>query len=85
MTRKRRPTRGGVRAGAGRKPVADVARNRLVPLRMTQDEYDAVAAVVAAWNASRAAGAQDREPMTVSSWFRTWGVRAAAQHGFPSL
>lgn len=75
MTRKRKPTRGGVRAGAGRKPVGDVARNRLVPVRVTQDEYDAVAAAVAAENALRSA--VGGLPLTVSSWFRTAGVRAA--------
>ena len=75
MTRKRKPARGGARVGAGRKPVGDGVRDRLVPLRVTQDEYDAVAAAVAAENARRES--RGSEPVTVSSWFRFAGLNAA--------
>ena len=74
MTHKRKPKRGGARPGAGRKPSAGVARTRYVPLRLTDAEYDAVAAAVELANVAPALGA---EPQTISSWFRDAGVAAA--------
>lgn len=79
--RPRKPTRGGARPGAGRKPVEASARERTVPIRLTQAEYEIVVAAVEAENAQRAwchgsPAVLLPPPQTVSGWFRDAGLAA---------
>lgn len=62
------------RKGPGRPPLGARARKRLITVKLTEREYTAIAARVAAENDEMAADLPashpERKPITVSAWIR---------------
>jgi hypothetical protein len=58
----------------GRPSLGSSAHTRVVPIKVSADEYATVVKAVAAKNAELASG---EKPTTVSGWFRQHGLAAA--------